>query len=91
MKKMLGADSMHEVNPSTVGEDFGKYGRTPEKVPIALFWLGGVEKEKYLDHIDNDTALPGLHNAAFHPEFYPTFRGGVAAMSRTMIDLLNEE
>jgi len=91
MEKMLGANSMHEVNPSTVGEDFGKYGRTPEKVPIALFWLGGVEKEKYLDHINNDTALPGLHNAAFHPEFFPTFRGGVAAMSRTMIDLFSEE
>ncbi|MBN1387783.1 MAG: amidohydrolase [Bacteroidales bacterium] len=91
MEKMLGSNSMFEVNPSTVGEDFGKYGRTPEKVPIALFWLGGVEKEKYRDHNENSTPLPGLHNASFHPDFYPTFRGGVAAMTRTMIDLFNEE
>ena len=90
MEKMLDANSMFEVNPSTVGEDFGKYGRTPEKVPVALFWLGGVEKEKYLDHMNNGTSLPGLHNAAFHPDFFPSFRGGVAAMSRTMIDLFNE-
>ena len=91
MGKMLGSGRMFEVNPSTVGEDFGKYGRTSEKVPIALFWLGAVEKGKYKDHIENGTPLPGLHNAAFHPDFYPTFRGGVAAMTRTMIDLLNEE
>jgi len=91
MEKMLGDDRMFEVNPSTVGEDFGKYGRTPEQVPIALFWLGGVEEEKYRDYKENGTHLPGLHNAAFHPDFYPTFRGGVAAMTRTMIDLFNEE
>ncbi len=91
MEKMLGADRMFEVNPSTVGEDFGKYGRTPEQVPIALFWLGGVEKEKYRDYRENGTPLPGLHNAAFHPDFFPTFSGGVAAMTRTMIDLFNEE
>ncbi|HCC71775.1 MAG TPA: amidohydrolase [Bacteroidales bacterium] len=90
MEKMLGSDLMYGVKPSTVGEDFGKYGRTPEKIPIALFWLGGVEKDKYLDHIENGTPLPGLHNAAFYPDFYPTFKGGVAAMARTMIDLFNE-
>lgn len=90
MKKMLGSDLMFEVNPSTVGEDFGKYGRTAEKIPISLFWLGGVEKDKYLEHIENGTPLPGLHNAAFCPDFYPTFKGGVAAMARTIIDLFNE-
>ncbi|MGM0665705.1 MAG: amidohydrolase [Bacteroidota bacterium] len=90
MEDMLGKENIHRVNPSTVGEDFGMYGRTEEQVPIALFWLGAVEHEKYLDHIENGRPLPGLHNAAFHPDFYPTFRGGVAAMTKTMIDLFEE-
>ncbi|MCF8221656.1 MAG: amidohydrolase [Bacteroidales bacterium] len=89
MEEMLGTGNIHKVNPSTVGEDFGMYGRTKENVPIALFWLGAVGKEKYDDHIKNSTPLPGLHNAAFHPDFYPTFRGGAAAMTKTMIDLFN--
>lgn len=91
MEKMLGANRIFEVNPSTVGEDFGMYGRTEEQIPIALFWLGGVEEEKYQNHQEKGTSLPGLHNAAFHPDFYPTFKGGVAAMTRTMIDLFNEK
>jgi hippurate hydrolase len=90
MEEMLGQENIHRVNPSTVGEDFGMYGRTEEKVPVALFWLGAVEQEKYKDHSENGSPLPGLHNAAFHPDFYPTFRGGVAAMSKTMIDLFRE-
>ncbi len=89
MEGMLGKDNIFKVNPNTVGEDFGRYGRTEEQVPIALFWLGGVEKEKYSDHLKNGTPLPGLHNAAFYPDFYPTFQGGVAAMVKTMIDLFN--
>jgi hippurate hydrolase len=87
MQEILGKDKMYKVNPNTVGEDFGKYGRTAEGVPIALFWLGGVNPEKYQDHLENGTPLPALHNAAYHPDFYPTFRGGVAAMSKTLIDL----
>jgi amidohydrolase len=90
MESILGAGSIRKVNPSTVGEDFGRYGRTDEKIPIALFWLGGVEESKYRDHVENGTPLPGLHNAAFYPDFHPTFRGGVAAMASTMIDLFNE-
>jgi len=89
MENILDEGSIRKVNPSTVGEDFGRYGRTEEKVPIALFWLGGVEESKYRDHLENGTPLPGLHNAAFYPDFHPTFRGGVAAMARTMIDLFN--
>ena len=89
MEGILGTEKIFKVNPNTVGEDFGKYGRTEEEIPIALFWLGAVEESKYIDHIENGTTLPGLHNAAFHPDFYPTFRGGVAAMSKTMIDLFN--
>jgi len=89
MEGMLGKDKMFKVNPSTVGEDFGMYGRTEEQVPIALFWLGGVEEGKYNDHIKNGTPLPGLHNAAFYPDFYPTFHGGVAAMTWTIINLFN--
>jgi len=75
----------------TVGEDFGKYGRTEENIPRALFWLGGVNKAKYQDHLENGTLLPGLHNSAFYPDFDPTYKTGVATMASTMIHLFNKK
>jgi amidohydrolase len=87
MKDILGNDRVVKVDPSTVAEDFGKYGRTAEKIPVALFWLGSVNKNKYQDHIVKGTAIPPLHNPAFSPDFDPTFRGGVEAMTKTVIDL----
>jgi len=91
MQKILGEENIIQVEPLTVGEDFGKYGLTEEKIPIALFWLGGVNKAKYQDHIENGTVLPGLHNAAFFPDFEPTYKTGVSAMTMTMIHLFNKQ
>ncbi len=90
-ESILSAENIYKSDPSTAGEDFGRFGRTEENVPVAIFWLGSVENGKYLDHIQNGTVLPGLHNAAYYPDFFPTFRGGVAGMVNTMIDLFNEQ
>lgn len=91
MKTILGENNVIQVDPSTAAEDFGKYGLTGEKIPIALFWLGGVNKNKYVDHIDKGTFLPPLHNSSFAPDFDPAFKCGVAAMTRTIIDLLGDK
>jgi hippurate hydrolase len=91
MQEMLGSDKVIEVDPAMVAEDFGKYGRTPEKIPIALFWLGGVSKSKFSDHIENGTVLPPLHNSSFAPDFEPAFSCGVEAMTKTVIDLFGNK
>lgn len=88
MKPILGHDRVIQVDPATVAEDFGKYGRTEEKIPIALFWVGAVNPELYNDHLQNGTALVPIHNSKFAPDFTPTFRGGVSAMSKAVIDIL---
>ena len=89
MREIIGKGNVVQVDPMTVAEDFGKYGITEEKVPIALFWLGGVKHDMYERHKKDGAFLPPLHNAAFYPDFYPTFRGGVTAMAGTMIGLFN--
>ena len=91
MQEILGEDKVYQVNPATVGEDFGKYGRTEEKIPIALFWLGSVNRQKYDDYISHNKVLPGLHNSAFVPDFEPTFKTGVSAMSKSIINLFNKK
>jgi hippurate hydrolase len=90
MKEILGTGSVISVDPSTVAEDFGKYGRTPDKVRIALFWLGGVNMAHFRESQEKGTILPALHSSNFYPDFRPAYTTGVTAMSRVMIDLLNK-
>ncbi len=89
MKDILGDTNVIQVDPATVAEDFGKYGLTEEKIPIALFWLGGVNTKKYEEARAGNTVLAPLHNSAFSPDFEPAFKTGVSAMSKTIIDLLS--
>jgi len=91
METVLGKENVIRVDPSTVAEDFGKYGRTDEKVKIALFWLGGANRDRYDESIANATMLPALHSSNFAPDFIPAYTTGVSAMSRTMIDLFNSK
>jgi amidohydrolase len=41
----IGNDNIVKTAPAMVGEDFGKYGRTPENVPICLIWLGSTSAD----------------------------------------------
>jgi amidohydrolase len=91
MKSILGDNKVTQVDPATVAEDFGKYGLANEKVPIALFWLGGVNDKKYEEHLSKGTMLPPLHNSSFAPDFDPAFRTGVEAMSKTIINLFGNK
>jgi len=89
MENVLGKENVIRVDPATVAEDFGKYGRTDEKVKIALFWLGGVNREKYDESIASGTNLPALHSSNFAPDFVPAYTTGVTAMTRAVMDLFN--
>ena len=84
----LGKENVIETDPVMGGEDFGRYGRTKEKVPIMMFWLGAVEKEKYESAQRGDIKLPSLHNSKFKPDPEPTLKTGVRAMTAALLDLL---
>ncbi len=90
MQNILGKEQIYQVDPATVAEDFGKYGRTEEQIPIALFWLGSVSQEVYNNHKEHGSSIPSLHNSAFLPDFEPTFKTGVAAMTKSVINLFNK-
>ena len=87
----LGSDNVLIAPPVMAGEDFGLYGLTPEKRPITLFWLGGVNPKQYQASIDSGEALPSLHSSQFAPDYSLTIRTGVRAMTRTAMDLFNQK
>jgi hippurate hydrolase len=87
MRNTLGSEKVIQKDPSTGAEDFGKFGTTPEKIPIGMFWLGVVNNDLYKQHIENGTRLIPLHNSGFVPDFEPSYRCGVLALSKAVIDL----
>lgn len=84
----LGKDHTLNVDPVMGGEDFGRYGRTEEKVPIFMFWLGAVAKEQMAAAERGELQLPSLHNSGFAPDPEPTITTGVVAMTAAVLDLL---
>ncbi|NJO87717.1 MAG: amidohydrolase [Chloroflexia bacterium] len=71
-------------------EDFAMYGTTPEKIPICLFWLGTVPKEKIAKQKDGSYELPGLHSSTFAPEPELSIKTGIKVMSGAAFELLSK-
>ena len=87
-KKALGEKSVVEVPAVMASEDFSRYGRTPEKVPIYLFWLGTVERSRWEAAERGEVRLPALHSPLFAPEIHPTIETGVKAMTAAALAVL---
>jgi len=88
MQAILGEDKVVMKEPVMGGEDFGRYGRTDDKIPIALFWLGTVSPERVQQSLAKNESLPSLHSNLFAPVPEPTIETGVAAMTAAVLDLL---
>jgi hippurate hydrolase len=84
----LGAENVRAAQPEMVGEDFSRYGRTAEKVPLCLFRLGAVAPERVAESERTGTPLPSLHSSKFLPVPEPTIKTGVTALTATALELL---
>src|SRR6266581_1810574 len=83
----LGEKNVVNRRPSMGGEDFSEYGRTAEKVPICMFWLGSVDPEQVKQSERSGQALPSLHSSLYHPQPEPTITTGVRAMTAAVMRL----
>ena len=88
MQAILGADKVMAKEPVMGGEDFGEYGRTAEKIPIAILWLGAIAPERVQESLRTGQSLPSLHSSQFAPLPEPTIKTGVTAMTAAVLDLL---
>lgn len=87
---ILGTENILETSPAMVGEDFGIYGRTPEKVPICLIWLGSTKSDlmKQLKLI-GQKPFP-LHSPKLTPDYQYTIETGIKVMVGNVIGLMSE-
>lgn len=81
--KVIKAENVVPTEPLTVAEDFARFGKTKEKVPTALFWLGTVSEERMKSGF-----RPGLHSPFYYPDPERSLETGVEVMVQSLLDLL---
>ncbi len=86
----IGKEQVLKLSPVMGGEDFGRFGRTEDKVPILLYWLGSVDPEVVRNAKAAGTSLPSLHSNKYAPLPAPTIRTGVATMTAGVLHLLKK-
>jgi hippurate hydrolase len=89
-KTWFGESRVFSTKPIMGAEDFGLLGRTEEKIPICIFWLGAVDPDKFKQSQQTGKSLPALHSSLFLPLPEPTFNTGVTAMTAAVLDLFSK-
>ena len=84
----FGEDAVKPQKAVMGAEDFGLYGRTGEKIPICMFWLGSVDPKRVAGAARGGAPLPSLHSPLFAPLPEPTIKTGVTAMTAAVMELL---
>jgi amidohydrolase len=86
-RSWFGDAQVRQVKAVMGGEDFSEYGRTQDRIPICLFWLGAVKPEWVAESGKTGKALPSLHSSQFAPLPEPTIKTGVMAMAAAALEL----
>ncbi len=89
-KRLFGDSNVIKKKPTMGGEDFGEYGRTEAKIPIFMFFVGGVDPEVLKNSQRTGKPLPSLHSPLWAPLPEPTIKTGVTAMSAAVLDLIGQ-
>jgi amidohydrolase len=87
----LGKTNVIKSEPEMGGEDFSEYGRTPEKIPCCIFWVGAVKPEFVAESKKAGKPLPSLHSPFFAPVPEPTIKTAVTAMCAAVLELAGKK
>ncbi len=86
-ENVLGKENVIMSEPVMGAEDFGLFGRTNEKIPICIFWLGTISDEKIENSKKTGESLPSLHSPFYAPEVSKTLKTGVKSMTSFALSL----
>lgn len=85
----IGEDKIYQTSRWTAAEDFANYGRTKEKVPSLMLWIGS-EKKETIEKITKGKKMPILHSADFDPDYERTIKTGVFSITESAYELLRK-
>ena len=84
----IGQDAVTDDEPSMGGEDFSRYGEAG--VPILMYRLGSVSKQRLERFEKMGIPPPSLHSAVYYPDIEPTLRTGIRTMTAAALELLQK-
>jgi amidohydrolase len=87
-KEWLGDSRVKLTPPAPGGEDFSEFGRTPEHVPICLWWVGATDLNKFQESERTGVPVPSNHSATFAPIPEPTLKTSVISMTAAVLEIL---
>ncbi len=88
-ERAVGKENIVEVPPSMGGEDFSQYGLAG--VPILMYALGSVSKERLRQYEAEGVPPPSLHSALYYPDYEETLRTGVTTMAAAVLELMKRK
>ncbi len=90
--KSIGEEKVIERPPSMGGEDFSQFGRTKEKIPTFIFWVGGADPDAIAGAAAGKFGPPpGNHSPFFAPKPEEALTLGVHSMTAGALELLGKK
>lgn len=91
LKARFGEEKIYANPPVMGGEDFAYFGRTDEKIPSFIFWLGGADPQAVADaKAGKGPNPPSNHSPFFAPVPEPTLKTGIEGMTVAVLDLFSK-
>jgi hippurate hydrolase len=87
----LGAERVKVAAPSTGGEDFSQFGRTVDRVPIFLWWVGATAPERFEESKRTGVPVPSNHSPTFAPVPEPTLKAALTTMTAGVLELMGKK
>ena len=89
--ELIGEKNIISTKPAMTGEDFGKFGRTQENIPICLIWLGSTNPELMQElEVKGEEPEP-LHSPYLKPDYPKTIETGIRLMTANAMGLMNQK
>jgi len=79
-------DGVVELPPVMGAEDFSEFGRAG--VPLAYFFVGAIEPEKFHHAKASGAPLPSLHSSSFAPDRERTIRAATTVLTSSALELM---
>lgn len=87
----IGQEHVYERPASMGGEDFSRFGRTPDDIPTVIFWTGSVDPKAFKAGQEGKAPMPPANHSPFYaPQPEPALKTGVTAMTAGALELFGE-
>jgi hippurate hydrolase len=86
----LGAGGAQPYPAVTAAEDFSLFGKTLDRVPTSMWFVGGTAPAVFESAKLTGTSVPSNHNFGFAPVPEPTLKAAVTSMSAAVLELLGK-